>query len=109
MISDEFKLGPVQIKKRNLVEENPNSYINNSSVVKTAAHKRRNISIGIDRAGLDTAEMNMQRSHKMHDRNKKTNNPNSLLDDQSKAKQPIKISDMRNVSVQDQWNTNQSE
>ncbi len=38
-----------------------NSYLNNSSVAKTAVHKRRNISIGVgavnpvDRGGLDTA------------------------------------------------------
>jgi hypothetical protein len=38
-----------------LVQNNQNSYLNNSSVVKTATHKRRNISIGADRVGLDTA------------------------------------------------------
>ena len=47
--------------------DNPNSYLNNSSVVKTATHKRRNISIGIDRAGLDTAQQNISRSIKIND------------------------------------------
>jgi hypothetical protein len=42
---------------QNRIHQNQNSYLNNSNVaVKTAVHKRRNISIGADRAGLDTAQ-----------------------------------------------------
>jgi len=49
----------------NRLVQNQNSYLNESSV-KTATHKRRNISIDAnDRAGLDTASQTITRPSKM--------------------------------------------
>ena len=56
--------GETKTYTNRLVQNNQNSYLNNSSV-KTATHKRRNISIGAERVGLDTAQQN-------HNRNKNT-------------------------------------
>ena len=49
-----------QLSRVNNLDIQANSYINNSSVAKTAVHKRRNISIGVvnqaDRGGLESAQ-----------------------------------------------------
>ena len=46
----------IPLAAKNRIQPSQNSYLSNSNVgVKTATHKRRNISIGADRTGLDTA------------------------------------------------------
>lgn len=54
-------LSGIGMLSQNLIQSQEDQYLSNSSVAKTAAPKRRNISIGLvnngppDRGGLDTA------------------------------------------------------